>query len=116
MQRGDPVREAARALVLGLAEQARRDGGLRPSPGLTRELERLMSEVGRYPGSMESASSPPQGRWLTVDRAAGVAGTSPRTVRRLAASGRLIAVKHGWAWMVDADSAASYGKDRVCGR
>jgi hypothetical protein len=112
---GDPVRQAARALILGLAEQARRDGGLHPATGLTRELERLMSEVGRVPASMETA--PPQGsQWLTTGQAAELAGTSPRQVRRLAGSGRLIGRRHGWEWMIDADSARDYGKDRARGR
>jgi excisionase family DNA binding protein len=111
---GDPVRQAARALILGLAEQSRRDGGLKPSPGLTRELERLMAEAGHAPGTMEA--SHPQECWLTVDQAARLTRTSARTVRRLVSSGRLIGRRFGWAWQVEKTSAMDYGKDRARGR
>ena len=101
-------------MVLGLAEQARRDGGLRPAPGLRDALERLLADLGNAPATMETPRSSPS--WLSVREAAEVARTPARTIRHLADTGRIRAVKIGWAWAIDADAARDYGRTRARGR
>ena len=43
---------------------------------------------------------------LTVAEAAGKLGVTPQQVRRLIDEGRLVAARHGKAWLLDADSVS----------
>jgi excisionase family DNA binding protein len=97
-----------RALVAYLGAQSRRDGGTRPAPGLARLLGQLdMADNGHACATIDET------RWVDVAEAARLAGVSERSVRRLAKSGRLIARRHGHrSWLIDADSATGYGRER----
>jgi excisionase family DNA binding protein len=105
---GELARPVARLIVLGLAEQSRRDGGLRPAPGLAALLGRL--------DGFESETAPAmlaETRWACVREAAAVIGCSAQFTRRLAASGRLIACRAGWEWLIDRQSAQDYARRRT---
>lgn len=94
-------------VVLGLAERARRDGGVQPVPGLVALLTELdMAGNGRVPAMVGSSW------WVTAGEAAALAGISGRSVRRLAASGRVIARRAGHEWLIDRQSAIDYGRAR----
>lgn len=101
-----------RAALDGLTWRSRRDGGLRPAPGLAA----LLSEL----AAAETAASgtPPvtvehERPTVTAGEAAALAGISPRRVRELARAGRLIAARHGRDWQVDRQSAQDYGRRKA---
>lgn len=103
-------RVVARAAVLGLQVLARRDGAAQSAPGLARLLAELdASASGHQFANLDE-------HWIPVTEAAALAGVSERSVRRLAANGRLRARRAGRDWQVSADSAADYRKDRTTWR
>jgi excisionase family DNA binding protein len=118
--RRDVLRALIRNTVNGLAASAGRNGGGALLPGLGAELARLHAVAGDGEGSGRASETAPATmrglevhRWLAVGEAAELTGTSAQWVRRLAASGRLIAKRHGRrSWLIDADSARDYGKER----
>ncbi|MGO9502741.1 MAG: helix-turn-helix domain-containing protein [Streptosporangiaceae bacterium] len=89
----------ARLAVLGLAELSRRDGGLSPAPGLAALLSEL-SARGRGRATVRVPLMAPLGS----SEAAQMAGVSARSVRRLAAAGRLRARRQGRDWLIDPDA------------
>jgi excisionase family DNA binding protein len=103
------ARPLARIFVLGLAELARRDGSPPLVPGLAAFLAALdRSASGTVPGMLDA-----HGNWVGASEAAAVIGCSPRYVRRLAGSGRLIARRSGRDWLIDPQSAQDYRNDRI---
>jgi hypothetical protein len=96
----------ARLAVVGLDVLSRRDGGLRPVPGLPALLRELsMADTGHAFATIGET------RWVDVAEAARLAGVSERSARRLAANGRLIARRHGLrSWQIEASSAREYGR------
>ena len=95
-----------RAAVIGLDTLARRDGTGRPAPGLARLLAELDAAGTGHPLATMSET-----RWIAVAEAAQLAGVSERQARRLAASGRLIARRHGLrSWQIESSSAGDYGR------
>lgn len=95
----------ARLAVLGLREQLRRDGGLPAAPGLAAVLTEL-SSGGRAPETVVLLAP------FSSREAAELAGIDPRSARRLAASGRLIARRRGRDWEIDRQSAGDYARER----
>lgn len=57
------------------------------------ELERLLPDL--------RASAPAAAEWATPEQAAEILGTTPKTVRRWAASGRLRARREGSRWRIE---------------
>lgn len=102
-------RTLARLAVVGLAELSRRDGGLRPMPGLNDVLRDLEHADIAGTGSTLAKVDPEP---LTVKAAALEMGVSERRVRQLAESGAIIARRHGRAWLVDATAAQEYRRER----
>jgi excisionase family DNA binding protein len=92
----DLCRALSRLAVLGLREQSRRDGGVLPVPGLAAVLAEL-SACGHVPATVDVRAVSPLGSGA----AASVLGLSPRSARRLAAAGRLRAVRTGRDWAFD---------------
>lgn len=106
-----PLRRAvARLLVLGLAEQSRRDGGVRPAPGLAQFLHEL-DRPASGPAVGKIALSPYTTGWVSTREAAELTQLNERQVRRLAASGRLIARRAGRDWLINRQSAQDYAGD-----
>jgi excisionase family DNA binding protein len=100
-------RVVARLALLGLADRGRRDGGAPVVPGLAQLLGQLdAAGNGHAPATVVLPS------WVTAGEAAEVMGLSRRSVRRLAASGRLIARRPGHEWQVDRQSAEDYARRR----
>jgi len=99
-------RALSRLAVLGLAEQARRDGGLYPAPGLAELLSEL-SARGHAPATLEARAVS-----LGSGAAAEVIGCAARSARRLAAAGVLRAERAGRDWRIDRDSAEDYARRR----
>lgn len=65
-------------------------------------LPRSVSAIGPVPGTLASA------QWVTVGLAADLTGCSERHIRRLAASGQVVARRVGArSWLIDADSVLS---------
>lgn len=105
---GSLTRAVVETAVLALADEARRDGALRPAPGIALLLRQLDVSATRHPVATMDPT-----RWITVAEAAPLAGITERSVQRLAASNRLIARRHGErVWQVDHDSARDYGRNR----
>lgn len=100
------ARPLSRLASVGLDVLSRRDGGLPVAPGLARLLSQLdTADSGHAFATMSET------RWIAVAAAAQLAGVSERSVRRLAASGRLIAQRHGLrSWQIDASSARDYAR------
>jgi hypothetical protein len=99
-------RAVARVLVVGLAELSRRDGGVPAAPGLARLLAEL-SASGHGPVIVGSVPS-----GMGTSEAAALIGVAPRSARRLAASGRLIARRCGRDWELDPQSVQDYVRER----
>lgn len=100
-------RPLARLAVLGLAELTRRDGDVRPAAGVLALLTEL-AEVGHAVPSVESRAV----RQLASGQAAAVIGCSPRSARRMAASGKLRASRPGHEWLIDQESAEDLARRR----
>ena len=102
-------RPLLRLLVLGAAEQSRRDGGLVLAPGLVSLLSALDSSArGTAPASIGTGS------WLRAGEAGQLIGVSARMARRLASRGQLVARKTARGdWEIDRQAAENYRRQRV---
>lgn len=103
-------RKVAWLAWLGAEVASARSGGLPLTPELARVLDQLDMSARRQPFTRMAVD---EARWVTTIEAAALAGVSDRSVQRLAASGRLIARRHGRrGWLIDSSSARDYGRER----
>jgi excisionase family DNA binding protein len=101
------ARVLARLAVLGLAETARRDGGVPSAPGLARLLADLDGFPAATPVAIVDVRVP-----FTVSQASEACGVTRQWVRRLAGQGRLRGRRAGAMWLLDADGVEDYARRR----
>lgn len=105
-------RPLAAVAELGLADYARRNGG---PAGVAPRLRELLAALAASASACATPLARVEPRQLTTVQAAPVMGVSPQRVRQLAAEKRIIARKAGRDWLVDAQAAEDYGKERQRG-
>jgi excisionase family DNA binding protein len=117
---GRPVLVESAAAVAALEPVVRRHlavlsaRGEDPPLELVRWLDRAevlaaLRELGSASGPCAVRVGPIPGRWVSTDGASEVLGVAPRTVRKLAASGRLPgAERHGRDWSIPEAALAAH--------